>query len=131
MRLKKSSGKLYRKLSNRKKLLLSGKTISPDSKIVSLVHFIDSNGILRAKGRLGKADLPFELKQFAQQAQSSSTVLVCTRNISTKAFITKVSSILETKSKRSFGYYGYKKPSDQLNTNVYEVGCLRASSLYK
>ena len=50
------------KLSNRKKLLLSGKTISPNSKIVSLVHFIYSNGNLRAKRQLGKADLPYETK---------------------------------------------------------------------
>ena len=45
-----------------RKLLLSGTTISPNSKIVSLVHFIDSNGILRAKRRLRKAKLPYETK---------------------------------------------------------------------
>ena len=37
-----------------RKLLLSGKKISPNSKIFSLVTFIDSNGILRAKDRLLK-----------------------------------------------------------------------------
>ena len=45
-----------------RKLLLSGKTISPNSKVVSLVPLIDSNGILRAKRRLRKADLPYETK---------------------------------------------------------------------
>ena len=45
-----------------RKLLLSGKTISPNSKIVSLVPLIDSSGTLRAKGRLRKADLPYETK---------------------------------------------------------------------
>ena len=44
------------------KLLLSGKTISPNCKIVSLVTLIDSNEILRTKGQLQKADLPFETK---------------------------------------------------------------------
>ena len=33
-----------------RKLHLTGKKISPNSKIVSVVPFIDSNGILRAKG---------------------------------------------------------------------------------
>ena len=36
--------------------------ISPNSKIVSLVPFIDSKKILRAKGRLRKADLTYETK---------------------------------------------------------------------
>ena len=44
------------------KLLLSGKMIPPNGKIVSLVPFVKSNGILRAKGRLRKANLPCETK---------------------------------------------------------------------
>ena len=50
-------------------LPLSGRTISQNIKIVSLVPFIDSNGILRAKRRLRKAHLPHETKH--PLAQSS------------------------------------------------------------
>ena len=47
-----------------RKLFLSGKMILPNIKIVSKVPFIDSNGMLRAKGRLRKADIPYETKHF-------------------------------------------------------------------
>ena len=42
--------------------LKSKKTVSSNSKIVSISPFIDSNGILRAKGRLRRTNLPFETK---------------------------------------------------------------------
>ena len=42
--------------------LKSKKTVSSNSKIVSLSPFIDSNGVLRAKGRLRRTNLPFETK---------------------------------------------------------------------
>ena len=42
--------------------LKAGKQLSSNSKIVSLSPFIDSKGVMRAKGRLRKADLSFETK---------------------------------------------------------------------
>ena len=42
--------------------LKSKKTVSSNSKIVSLSPFIDSNGVLRAKGRLRITNFPFETK---------------------------------------------------------------------
>ncbi|XP_075263346.1 uncharacterized protein LOC142354894, partial [Convolutriloba macropyga] len=40
----------------------SEKTVSSNSEIVSLSPFIDSNGVLRAKGRLRRTNLPFKTK---------------------------------------------------------------------
>ena len=42
--------------------LHSDKPISSNSKIVSLSPFIDANGVMRAKGRLERANLSYETK---------------------------------------------------------------------
>ena len=47
---------------NEKKVLLSGQEISYNTEIATLAPFIDTEGVLRAKGRLRRAKMDFESK---------------------------------------------------------------------
>ena len=44
------------------KELEAGRSVSSNSKVVSLAPFLDANGIMRARGRLRKSELSFDTK---------------------------------------------------------------------
>ena len=113
-----------------KKLLLSGKTISPNSKVVSLVPFIDSNGILRAKGRLCKAGLPYETKH-PVISPSKRRVVQLYFNYQHKVFHHEDVEYIRNEVQKKFWINGLHNALNQSNIIVYSVDCFQESSHHK
>ena len=111
-------------------LLFSGKTILPNSKIVSLVPFIESNSILRAKGRHRESDLPYETKHPVILPSKHRAVQLCL-NYQQKVFLHQGVEYIRNEVQKKFWIIRLRNASDQLNTIEYSLDCLQAPSHHK